>query len=105
LLVTNRSCTEEITKANFGGCPSESKGVSDMIAQLTTLSKACPNQSYVIGGHSQGAVVTTTVVRQMPKELLPKLLAVTMFGAPACPEQVAGRCKSYCNKGDDVSAT
>jgi alpha-beta hydrolase superfamily lysophospholipase len=74
-----------------------------MIQQLTSLSKACPNQKYVLGGHSQGAVIVTRSIPKIPKEILSKILAVTMFGAPPCLPEVKDRCKSYCNKGDDVS--
>jgi surfactin synthase thioesterase subunit len=89
--------------ADWSGCASEEKGVNDILKQLATMSKACPTQKYVLGGHSQGAVVTTSVVPKIPKDLLPRVLAVTMFGAPPCPPDVKEKCKSYCNQGDDVS--
>ncbi|KAF2434171.1 alpha/beta-hydrolase [Tothia fuscella] len=88
--------------ADWSGCSSETKGVNDILTQLSTMAKACPNQKYVLGGHSQGAVVTTSVASKIPKDLLPRVIAVTMFGAPPCPEVVKGMCRSYCNKGDDI---
>lgn len=36
----------------------------------------------------------------MSKEVLGKIVAVTMFGSPKCPKEVEGRCNSYCYKGD-----
>jgi alpha-beta hydrolase superfamily lysophospholipase len=77
--------------------------VADILNQITTMAKACPNQKYVLGGHSQGGVVTVRAIPSIPKELLPRILAVTMFGSPNCPALVKDRCRSYCNKGDGVS--
>jgi surfactin synthase thioesterase subunit len=99
-----RPLIQLVVKADWSGCAnSETKGVNDMLNHLSTMAKACPKQRYVLGGHSQGAVVTTTVAPKIPKDLLPRVLAMTMFGAPPCPSVVRDRCKSYCNKGDDVS--
>jgi hypothetical protein len=42
-------------------------------------------------------VVTVRAIKEMPKELLPRILAVTMFMSPNCPSAVQDRCKSYCN--------
>ncbi|KAF2673936.1 alpha/beta-hydrolase [Microthyrium microscopicum] len=88
--------------ADFTGCASESKGIDDLVKQLTTRSKACPKQKYALGGHSQGAVVTTRAIPKMPKDILPRILTVTNFGSPPCLPEVKDRCKSYCNKGDDI---
>jgi predicted esterase len=79
-----------------------SVGVKDMLAQLSQQSKACPNQKFALGGHSQGGMVTVQVIPQIPKDILAKVVAVAMFGSPPCPAAVAGRCNSYCNKGDFV---
>jgi hypothetical protein len=77
-------------------------GIKDMLAELSKQSTACPKQKFVIGGHSQGGMVTTSVIPQIPKDILAKIVAVTMFGSPPCPELVKDRCNSYCNKGDFV---
>jgi hypothetical protein len=86
--------------ASFSG--GSDLGVQDMINQLTKQSKACPEQKFAVGGHSQGGFVTVGAIPKLPKEILDKVVAVAMFGSPACPEQVKGRCISYCNKGDTV---
>jgi predicted esterase len=67
------------------------------------MSKACPKQKYVLGGHSQGSVVITSTIPKIPKELDSRIIAITMFGAPPCPATVKEKCKSYCNAGDDVN--
>jgi surfactin synthase thioesterase subunit len=78
-------------------------GVQDMLAQLSKQSKACPSQKFVLGGHSQGGMVTVQVIPKIPKDILSKVVAVTMFGSPPCPTEVKDRCNSYCNQGDFVS--
>jgi hypothetical protein len=86
---------------------SASIGVRNMVNEIKTKSKGCPNQRYVLGGHSQGGMVTVSAIaklaKELPKEAMNRIIAVTMFGSPKCPEVVADRCKSYCHKGDFVS--
>jgi alpha-beta hydrolase superfamily lysophospholipase len=79
-------------------------GDKDMLDQLIKQSKECPDQEFAIGGHSQGGFVTVSVIPQIPADVLAKVVAVAMFGSRPCPEQVKGRCNSYCNKGDFVSS-
>ena len=83
-----------------GGC----RGVKDMIRRIEERAKACPGIKFALGGHSQGGAVCTAAIPQIPKSYLPSIVAVTMFGSPPCRDvpQVAGRCKSFCNKGDNV---
>jgi hypothetical protein len=57
----------------------------------------------VLGGNSQGGVVTTQAIPKIPKALEARVIAITMFGAPACLPEVKDKCRSYCNAGDDVS--
>jgi hypothetical protein len=71
-----------------------------MVAHITTMSKQCPKQRYVLGGHSQGGNVTYHAVPRMASDVLSRIIAVTMFGSPICQPQVANRCNSYCYKGD-----
>ena len=77
-----------------------------MINRIRTQSQKCPQQKFALGGHSQGGAVVTAGIPSIPKALLSKVVAVTMFGSPPCSDvpQVAGRCKSFCNKGDTVCA-
>jgi alpha-beta hydrolase superfamily lysophospholipase len=78
--------------------------VNDILKHIDEISKACPNQKYVLAGHSQGAVVVTSSIPKIPQASKAKLLAVTVFGAPPCLAEVKDKCKSYCNAGDDVSS-
>jgi hypothetical protein len=90
--------------AAFSG-NSQGDGVSDMVKQLTEKARECPQQKFAIGGHSQGGFVTTSAIAKLPQDILVRVIAVTMFGAPACPSQVRGRCISYCQSGDTVCAS
>jgi hypothetical protein len=90
-------------QADFSGCATEQKGVADILKHIEAISKACPKQKYVLGGNSQGGVVTTQAVPKIPKALAARVIAITMFGAPACLPEVKEKCRSYCNAGDDVS--
>jgi pimeloyl-ACP methyl ester carboxylesterase len=86
---------------NGGGC----KGAQDMVKRIVDQSKACPDQKFALGGHSQGGAVVTAGLPNLPANLLPRIVAVTMFGSPPCSDvtkQVGGHCKSFCNKGDSV---
>jgi hypothetical protein len=80
-------------------------GTDVMTKEITTKAAACPKQKFIIGGHSQGGMVTVSALRGLAKDpaILEKIIAVTMFGSPACPAQVKDRCQSYCHKGDFVS--
>lgn len=66
--------------ADWKGCVSEDKGISDLLARIAGRSKECPATKFVLGGHSQGGVVTVRAIPQIPKDLLAKVVAVTMFG-------------------------
>lgn len=79
-----------------------------MVAELKNKAIACPKQKFVLGGHSQGGMVTVGAINRLakepglPKDTVDRIVAVTMFGSPPCPAAVAGKCLSYCNKGDFV---
>ncbi|KAF2435090.1 alpha/beta-hydrolase [Tothia fuscella] len=68
--------------ASWSGCTSEDKGVKDMLAELSKQSAACPKQKFILGGHSQGGVVTVRTIPQIPADILAKVLAVTMPELP-----------------------
>jgi hypothetical protein len=51
---------------------------------------------------SQGGAVTVSAIPKISASILPRILAVVMVGSPPCPTQVAGRCKSFCNAGDNI---
>jgi hypothetical protein len=71
-----------------------------MVSHINQMIKQCPKQKYVLGGHSQGGNLTFHAIPRMTPDTLSRIIAVTMFGSPACPSQVADRCNSYCYKGD-----
>jgi hypothetical protein len=78
--------------------------------RLEERSIACPNQLYALGGHSQGGAVVAAAMKESlikGSDIEKRIVAITLFGAPPCsdfPDKIeAARCKSFCNKGDDVS--
>jgi alpha-beta hydrolase superfamily lysophospholipase len=89
----------------MGGCASEDPGVADVLAQLRTKSKACPNQKYALGGHSQGGVVIQRAIPHIEKDILARVVAVTGVGSPPCASEVKEKCRVYCNSGDSVRQT
>jgi predicted esterase len=80
-------------------------GVKDMVRRLVETAKNCPSTKFALGGHSQGGSVTAGAIPTIPQDLLPRIVAVTMFGSRPDQDapQVQGRCKSFCHKGDNVS--
>ena len=80
----------------------EDKGAADMVRHINERAKACPDQKYVIGGHSQGSFAVQLAIPKFPPDILKRIIAVTHFGGKECLPAVAGRCISYCNKGDPV---
>jgi hypothetical protein len=83
----------------------ENQGASDMLKHLGEQVKACPDQKYSLGGHSQGGFAVVNAVPKMSPDVLKRIVAITMFGSPACPAAVKDRCISYCNSGDSVSTS
>jgi len=81
----------------MAGCASENPGIADVVNELTTMSKKCPNQRYVLTGLSQGGVVTVRSINATSPELLSRIVAVALFMSPKCPTVVKDKCKSYCN--------
>lgn len=53
-----------------------------MINRLTKQAAACPDKKFAIVGYSQGAMVTTTAMPNIGKDLFDRVVAVTMFGNP-----------------------
>jgi hypothetical protein len=82
--------------------PSIGNGTADMINEMSTKSKACPNTKFVLAGHSQGAALVYLGIPMIEKVLIEKIAAVTLFGAPPCREVVREKCRSFCNVGDMV---
>jgi alpha-beta hydrolase superfamily lysophospholipase len=81
---------------------SQGQGTTDILRHLNEKIKACPNTKYALGGHSQGGFAVVDAGPKFTKEMLSRIVAVTMFGSPACPNQIKDRCISYCANGDSV---
>jgi alpha-beta hydrolase superfamily lysophospholipase len=81
----------------------QGQGTTDIISHITKLLTQCPQQKYALGGHSQGGFAVVDAVPKMSAAMLQRVVAITMFGSPACPAAVKDRCISYCNAGDSVS--
>jgi alpha-beta hydrolase superfamily lysophospholipase len=85
------------------GNGSPQQGTQDAVKHMEQQAAACPGMKFAMGGHSQGGFVTTGAIPKLPKNILSRVVAVTMFGSPACPASVRDRCISYCQSGDSVS--
>jgi cutinase len=102
------------------GDASPAKGVDDVLRYFTTQPKACPQQKYVIGGYSQGAVVMHRAAVKLSKDILQdRIIATATFGdggqqatidkpiyqspvgpIPVWPTELDGKTKFNCAKGD-----
>lgn len=80
----------------------ENKGMEDMVRHITERAKACPDQKYVIGGHSQGSFAVQLAIPKFEQDVLSRIVAVIHFGGKPCLPAVEGKCLSLCNKGDPV---
>jgi hypothetical protein len=80
----------------------ENQGGADIVKHLSERSKACPEQKFALGGHSQGSFAVNAAIPKLSKEILERIVAVTAFGGLACLDAVKDRCISYCNAGDPV---
>lgn len=49
-------------------------------------------------------MLTVGTIPRIPKDILSRVIAITMFGSYPCPAAVRDRCNSYCNSGDFVCA-
>jgi cutinase len=58
------------------------EGKSDVINRLVKQTSAYPNQKFALAGFSQGAVVVRLAAAKMPVEIIPKILAVVVYGDP-----------------------
>lgn len=101
---------------------SASKGNTDLVEHLKTEAAACPAQTFVLGGYSQGAnvvdnsmgissngaVVGGAITETIPPAIEPKVKAVLLFGNPirAIGRSVTGtyasRTLDLCASGDPV---
>jgi len=84
-------------------------GVEDVVNRLTKQSTACPNQKFALVGYSQGAMVMHSAAPKIPESVLPKILALVMFGDPALrrgaatfPGGLGSRLLEQCAPADPV---
>jgi cutinase len=62
------------------GSSSPDQGVSDTLKRLQSQAVKCPNQKFVLGGYSQGAVVMHRAAVKMSPEILARIVATATFG-------------------------
>lgn len=96
-----------------------SKGIRNLIDHLKTQSAACPNQKFVLGGYSQGALIIDSSLGiktlgeaniTIPAGIAPKIAAAVVFGDPSrlVGKKITdalfylGRVKEWCQSGDPV---
>ena len=97
-------------------------GIRDTVAHVTAQAAACPGQSFVLVGYSQGAQVvdgalgvdTTGTINGgpppavIPDALAPRIAAVALFGNPiraigkTVPPAYTARTTDFCRTGDPV---
>jgi hypothetical protein len=93
-------------------------GAADVVAHLVSQSAACPQQLFALVGYSQGADVMHGAGEKIPAALLPRIVAVVMFGdpgnrgpnvpsplggiTPVFPKALEDKLKENCEKGDPV---
>jgi cutinase len=83
----------------------------DVINRLNKQSTACPNQKFALVGYSLGAAVIHAAGAKMPEALIPRILAVVLYGDPMMvssggigklPVDLEKRLLENCSKGDNT---
>ena len=69
---------------------SSKQGSADVVRRIQAQSTACPRQKFALVGYSQGAQVMHSAVRDLPANLLPRVVAGAMFGDPAAKGGLLG---------------
>jgi cutinase len=57
-------------------------GAGDLVDHLVAQAAACPDQRFVVMGHSQGAMVVQHSFAVIPDALFDRVVAVAIFGSP-----------------------
>jgi alpha-beta hydrolase superfamily lysophospholipase len=82
-----------------------------VISRLQKQSAACPKQKFALIGYSLGAGVIHAAGAKMPPDLLPKILAVVLYGDPMLvssggvgpfPADLQKKLLENCSKGDST---
>lgn len=94
-------------------------GSSDLVSHLTSQVAACPAQSFVLVGYSQGAAVVHAALgtgavswypnrAQLPPYLADHVSAILLFGDPmeamgwSVPDPYLARTGTWCTSGDPI---
>ncbi|KAE9977152.1 hypothetical protein BLS_001610 [Venturia inaequalis] len=72
----------------------EKQGGADMVKHLTERAKACPDQKYSLGGHSQGSFAVNEALPKLSPDIIKRIVAVTHFGGKECLSSVKGVCST-----------
>jgi cutinase len=113
--------------ASFNFADSTPRGVSAVLNHLLAQAAKCPDQRYVLMGHSQGTMVLHDAYGGIPDDVFDRIPAVVLFGAPhhkwdspanagtatkadstgislpgRIPPKVEAKALDFCNKGDAV---
>jgi hypothetical protein len=103
---------------------SAAKGTKDALAHITAKVAQCPNTRFFVTGYSQGGMVLTGVLQQLPANLQAKIIGGVMYGNPyykgnspsaqgpdkaaqgiiptGIPASYGNRIHDYCAQGDTV---
>jgi hypothetical protein len=99
-------------------------GTRDALAHMTTKAAQCANTRFFVTGYSQGGMVMTGVLQQLPGNLQPRIIGGVMYGNPyykgnspsaqgpdkaaqgiipsGIPASYGARIHDYCAQGDTV---
>lgn len=58
------------------------QGGNDIKKHLAAQVAACPNQRFVLGGYSEGAMTIFSALKTLPATTKPKISAIVLFGDP-----------------------
>jgi cutinase len=69
-------------------------------------SAACPRQKFALVGYSQGGLIVKAVLRDIPSDIAPKVVAVVLYGATdgsdQSPSSYKAKTLANCAPGDFV---
>jgi hypothetical protein len=71
---------------------SSEKGAKQLAIDMTTYASQCPNQTFVVGGYSQGVIVLHRA--SLPLHIIKRIAAVTVFGDPVFSSSYYPTCKT-----------
>jgi pimeloyl-ACP methyl ester carboxylesterase len=69
-------------------------GIADIPKRIAAQVAACPNEKFALVGYSQGGMVVSGALKQIPAKYQDKIVAVVLYGAG----DGSGVAKDYFNK-------